>query len=254
VTARRRPRARPDRRPPSPPLHGRVALVTGAGRGIGRATAAALAEAGAAVVLAARTQREIEAVARRITARGGRTLAVACDVRRAAQVEALVAQAVGRFRRLDVLVNNAGLFRIAPLADTDEALWDAILDTNLKGAYLVTRAALPHLVARRGHVVNMISIAGRVALPGNVAYGASKAGLLGFTNVLREELRPLGVRVTALLPGATDTAAWDGVRGTWDRTRMLRPEVVARLVVEIVTRPGGAGTDEVVLSPVGGAQ
>jgi NAD(P)-dependent dehydrogenase (short-subunit alcohol dehydrogenase family) len=163
-----------------------------------------------------------------------------------------VDRAAERFGAIYILVNNAGVFRIAPVADTDEAMWDAMLDTNLKGTFLVTRAALPHLVARRGHIVNLVSTAGKHVFRNNAAYCASKWGLLGFTNVLREEMRPHGVRVTALLPGAIDTPIWDGVEGQWDRSRMMRAETVARLVVEICSRPPEASTDEVELNPTAG--
>lgn len=234
-------------------LNGRVALVTGAGRGIGRATALELAAAGASVVLTARTRREIETVAGVITRRGGNALALPCDVRDALQVRDTVAAAVQRFRRLDILLNNAGAFQIAVLEATDEKLWDTILDTNLKGAYLMTRAALPHLIRHRGHLLNVVSTAGRVSWPGNSAYSASKWGLLGFTNVLREELGPKGVRVTALIPGAVDTPIWDPIPGTWNRAAMLRPETVARAIVDVCSLPPEACTEEVVIVPTGGA-
>jgi len=233
-------------------LRGRIALVTGAGRGIGRAVAGALAGAGAHVVLAARSRGDIESVAADLTSARHEALAIACDVRDPAQVRELVDAAVGRFGGLDILVNNAGIFRIASVEETDDATWDAIVDTNLKGSFLVTRAALPHLVARRGHVINMVSLAGRSVFRGNGAYCASKWGLLGFTNVLREEMRSHGVRVTSLLPGAVDTPIWDAAGGTWDRSRMMQPETVARLVVEICTQPPEASTDEVVVAPTGG--
>jgi NAD(P)-dependent dehydrogenase (short-subunit alcohol dehydrogenase family) len=234
-------------------IAGRVVLVTGAGRGLGRAIATAMAAAGGRIVLAARTRAEIDAVAADLARTGAQTAAVACDVRDAAQVDALVGAAVQRFGGLDVLVNNAGVFRMAPVADTDEATWDVLLDTNLKGAFLVTRAALPHLVARRGRVFNVVSAAGRTAYADNGAYCASKWGLLGFTNVLRKEMRQTGVRVTALLPGALDTPIWQGVPGNWDRSRMMEPETVARLVVEVCCQPEGTSTDEIFLTPAGGS-
>jgi NAD(P)-dependent dehydrogenase (short-subunit alcohol dehydrogenase family) len=230
------------------PLAGRVAFVTGAGRGIGRAVATTLAEAGASVVLAARTRSEVTAAARDLSAGGAPALALPCDVRDARSVRAAVGTAVRRFGRLDILVNNAGTFQIATLADTDEELWDSILDTNLKGAYLVTRAALPHLVQARGHIIDMVSLAARVVFPGNAAYAAAKWGLLGFTNVLREELRPHGVRVTALLPAAVDTSIWDSVPGRWNRSRMLRPEAVAQAVLEVLALPDRTSVDEIVLT------
>lgn len=234
------------------PLAGRVALVTGASRGLGRALATAFANAGAAVVLAARDGASVVSAARALSGSGQRALGVACDVRDVAQVRSMVDTAVRECGGIDILVNNAGTFQVAAIADTDETTWDAILGTNLKGAYLVTRAALPHVVARRGHVLNMVSVAGRAAYRLNGAYCASKWGLLGFTNVLREELRSTGVRVTAVLPGATDTSIWDGVPGNWDRSRMMRPETVARCVVEACCLPPEASLDELVLAPTAG--
>jgi NAD(P)-dependent dehydrogenase (short-subunit alcohol dehydrogenase family) len=236
----------------SKPLTGQVVLVTGAGRGLGRALAGAFAESGAAVVLAARNAGAVAAAAADIGRAGRRAVGVPCDVRDAAQVRSLVDAAVRECGGIDILVNNAGTFQISAIADTEEAAWDAMLDTNLKGAYLVTRAALPHVVARRGHVINMVSVAGRAAYRFNGAYCASKWGLLGFTNVLREEMRTSGVRVTAVLPGATDTSIWDGVPGNWDRSKMMRPETVARCVVDFCSLPPEASPDELVLSPTSG--
>lgn len=236
------------------PLAGRVALVTGAGRGLGRAIADELAAAGAAVVLAARTGREIRLAAAAIERRGGTARAVTCDVRDLQSVVQLVETTLREFKRLDIAVNNAGIFQIAPLADTDEALWQSIVDTNLTGAYRVARAALAPLVRSRGLLVNIVSVAGRVAFPGDAAYCASKFGLLGLTNVLREELRPLGVRVTAVLPGAIDTPVWDGVSGTWDRRSMMDPRTVARLVAQACAVPASAAVDEITVTPMSGAQ
>lgn len=236
------------------PLSGQVALITGAGRGLGRAIAAELAAAGAEVVLSARTGREIGAAAAAIRGRGGRARAIECDVRDTQSVAGLIRAAVRESGRLDIVVNNAGVFQIAPLADTDEALWNTILDTNLTGAYRVARAALAPLVRSRGILVNIVSVAGRVAFPGDAAYCASKFGLLGLNNVLREELRPLGVRVTAVLPGAIDTPVWDRVAGTWNRKTMMDARVVARLVAQACALPPEACLEELTVTPAAGPQ
>ena len=248
---KRAPRQNPGRRQPALAgrLQGRVALITGGGRGIGRAVAESLARRGARIVLAARTRAEIERVARKLEAAGSATLAVPCDVRDAAQVQDLVRAAERRFHRIDILVNNAGAFQIRPFADTDEELWDTILDTNLKATYLVTRAALPLLLRRRGHIVNVSSVAGRIAFAGSSAYCASKWGVLGLSAVLREELRTSGVRVTAVLPGAVDTPIWSTVPGDWDRTGMLRPAQVAEAIAELCCQPASACADELMITP-----
>jgi NAD(P)-dependent dehydrogenase (short-subunit alcohol dehydrogenase family) len=226
-----------------------VALVTGAGRGLGRAIASELSRHGARVALTARTAREIRTTARALERAGGQALAHPCDVRDPRQVAELLAATVARFRNLDILVNNAGVFRMAPLQQTDEAMWDDILDTNLKGTYLVTRAALPQLERRKGQIVNILSTAARIVYPDNTAYCASKWGLLGFTNALRDELRPRGIRVSAVLPGAVDTPIWDDVPGHWERDTMLRPDAVARAVAHVCTQVDSASTDEILLTP-----
>jgi len=235
-------------------LRGKVALVTGAGRGLGRAIALALGEAGGTVVLAARTEREIVDTTRILVRRGTPALAFVCDVRDATEVSGLVEATMRSYWRLDIVVNNAGVFRIAPVAQTDEELWNEVIDTNLKGTYLVTRAALPHLRRSHGHFVNIVSIAARTAFPGNAAYCASKWGALGFTNVLREEVRDAGVRVTAVLAGAIDTTVWDAAPGRWNRRRMQAPETIAQAIVAACSQPEGTTTDEIVLTPTSGAQ
>lgn len=230
-------------------LEGRVALVTGAGSGIGKAIAVALAQAGAGVVVCGRTPRNIEMVERLCMDLGADALAVPCDVRKAMLVDTLVRTTVQHFGRLDTLINNAGIMQITSLETTDEELWDGMLETNLKGPYLVTRSALQYLKEARGHIVNVSSVAGRESFSGSTAYCASKWGLMGFTNALRKEMRPHGVRVSAVLPGAVDTPLWDDINGDWQRSTMLEPDTVARAVVDLLQQPAGASVDEVVLTP-----
>lgn len=230
------------------PLAGRVALITGAGSGIGKAIAEALALAGAGLTVSGRTPKTIEALEHRLRDEGVEILAVPCDVRKALHVDTLVRTTVEHFGRLDIVINNAGILQIAPLEQTDEALWDAILETNLKGAYLVTRSALPHLRESRGDIVNISSTAGRQAFAGSSAYCASKWGLMGLTNVLREELRDTGIRVMTVVPGAVDTGIWDDIPGDWNRSAMLRPAAVAKAVVDLLQQPRDASVDEIVLT------
>jgi NAD(P)-dependent dehydrogenase (short-subunit alcohol dehydrogenase family) len=193
-------------------LGGKTVIVTGAGRGIGRAISLAAARAGARVVLASRTVAEIEDVAREIGAEGGSAFAVPTDVTNRAEVERLVARAVEETGRLDAVVCNAGVFVWKPFEKLAEEEWDRVLGTNLKSAYLLVHAALPELKKSRGRVLNVASVHGTAGDANVVAHCAAKFGLVGFTKALALELRPHGVAVNALCPGSTD-----------NRTRNLEP-------------------------------
>jgi NAD(P)-dependent dehydrogenase (short-subunit alcohol dehydrogenase family) len=194
---------------PGPPLSrvlsGETAIVTGAGRGIGRAIARALAGAGATVVLAARTGDDLDRTVEEITRSGGLAVAHAADVTRRADAESLVARALEATGRLDIVVNNAGVFVWKALADLEEAEWDRILGTNLKAAYLLIHAAIPALArAPRGRILNVSSIHGTVGDANVVAHCAAKFGLVGLTKALASELRGAGIAVNAICPGSTE--------------------------------------------------
>jgi len=234
-------------------LKDQVALVTGAGRGIGRAVALAFAREGAAVALAARTTSELEAVAAQIKSRAGRALVVPTDVTREASVGALVEQVLGDFKRVDILVTAAGVATFAPLVDTKTEEWDRMLAVNLRGVFLACRTVLPAMMRqRRGTIINIVSIAAKRAIPGNAAYAASKHAVLGLTQVLAEEMRAHGVRVGALCPGAVDTPLWDSVPKPPERSRMLRPEDVAEAALLMASLPPGASLEDLTLLPIGG--
>jgi NAD(P)-dependent dehydrogenase (short-subunit alcohol dehydrogenase family) len=191
-------------------LEGQTAIVTGGGRGIGRAIALALAREGATVAIASRSADEVERTAVEIRSRGGRALAAPTDVTSRAAVEALVARTLDETQRLDVVVNNAGVFVWRAFAKLEEDDWDRILDTNLKASYLLARAALPALSASgRGRIVNVASIHGSVGEANVVAHCAAKFGLVGLTKALAAELRLVGVTVNAVSPGATDNKSLD---------------------------------------------
>jgi NAD(P)-dependent dehydrogenase (short-subunit alcohol dehydrogenase family) len=234
-------------------LRDQAAIVTGAGRGIGRAVARALAREGARVALAARTASELDAVAREIVAAGGGALAVPTDVTQEPAVAALVERALAEWGRVDVLVTAAGAATFAPLVDTKPGDWDRTMAVNARGVFLACRAVLPAMVRqRRGTIINVVSVAAKRAIPGGAAYAASKHAVLGLSQVLAEELRPHGVRVGALCPGAVDTALWDAVPGAPDRARMLRPEDVAEAAVLMASLPPGASLEDLTLLPIGG--
>ncbi|HEX5816689.1 MAG TPA: SDR family oxidoreductase [Methylomirabilota bacterium] len=234
-------------------LRERTAIITGAGRGIGRAIARAFAAEGATVVLAARSRADLAAVAAEVREAGGRALAIPTDVTQDTAVEALVEQAATETQRIDILVTSAGLASFGPVADTKPADWDAMLSLNLRAAIMCCRAVLPTMIRQRsGTILNLSSIASRRALPGSAVYTATKAGLEAFSRVLAEELRPHGVRVGVLVPGAVDTPIWDAMGSTPPRDKMLRPEDVARAAVLMATLPPHAALEELTLLPAGG--
>jgi NAD(P)-dependent dehydrogenase (short-subunit alcohol dehydrogenase family) len=222
-------------------LKGKTALVTGASQGIGLAVARALADAGAWVGMVARTERDLAQAAELV---GGH--AIPADISEAADVHRIGAylhELLGGAP--DLLVNAAGSFVLAPFAETDPMAFDRQVGANLRGPYLLTRAFLPEMLERGdGHIINIGSVAGRVALPGNSAYAASKFGLRGMHEVLSEEVRGTGVCATLIEPAATDTPLWDPYDPDSrpdlpSRSGMLRPEDVARAVVFVAAQPRG---------------
>jgi 2-dehydro-3-deoxy-D-gluconate 5-dehydrogenase len=183
-------------------LDGRVALVTGASRGLGRAMAVALAEAGADLGLLARSRGDLEATAAAVTAFGRKALVLPADVTASAAVEGAVAAALDAFGAIDVLVNNSGIAVVKPLVETSLAEWRAVLDTNLTGAFNLCRAVGPTMIARRrGKVVNVASILGAHGLSGYTAYSASKGGMIALTRTLAIEWARHNIQVNAIAPG-----------------------------------------------------
>ncbi|MFQ5830828.1 MAG: SDR family NAD(P)-dependent oxidoreductase [Candidatus Methylomirabilia bacterium] len=188
-------------------LQEKVAIVTGGARGIGRAVALALAREGAKLALCSRTAEELKAAAAELERLGAQVMARPADVSQPDHVAAFVDETVGRFGRLDVLVNNAGVGHPhVPLLELSVEEWDRVLSINLRGAYLMARASIPHMVRQReGSVINVSSWLGRDALTGYGAYGVSKWGMEGITRYLALELKPFGVRVNSVHPGYVAT-------------------------------------------------
>jgi NAD(P)-dependent dehydrogenase (short-subunit alcohol dehydrogenase family) len=230
----------------------RLALVTGANRGIGFEIASALARDGCDLVMTGRDRTTLTQAARKIEKLGVQVLAQTCDVRDLASVDYLFALVRGLRRPLDFLINNAGTAHPSRnVSDLPYPMWRDVIETNLTGMFLMTQAALA--VMKRGSViVNNLSIAAERVFPGAAAYTASKHGALGFTDTLREELRPKGIRVIALLPGATDTDIWDAMWPKAPRRKMMSPATVARAVVNALTLPADSVVEKIVIRPPGG--
>jgi len=188
-------------------LNGKVAWVTGASRGLGKAMALALAEAGADLVLSARTVVDLEGTASDVKRLGRRAVVVQADVTRRAEAEAVVAKAIATFDRIDILVNNAGVSSVKSLLETEEADWDHVLGTNVRGPYLCTRAVGPHMIARKaGKVINIASVLSFIGEPYVIPYAASKGAVLQFTRGLAIEWARYNIQVNAICPGYFSTA------------------------------------------------
>ena len=234
-------------------LAGRTAIVTGAGRGIGRAIATAFAAEGASICLAARSAPELDGVARQISDAGGRAVALPTDVRDESAVAGMVERALRAYGRVDILVTAAGTASFGPVAESKMSDWDEILAVNLRGAVMCCRAVLPAMIAhRRGTIINIGSVVTSRVLTGSAAYTTSKYALLGFSRVLAEELRPHEVRVGLLSAGATDTPLWDAISGAPARARMLKPEQVAEAALLIAALEPNASLEELTILPAGG--
>jgi 3-oxoacyl-[acyl-carrier protein] reductase len=231
------------------PLAGQVAIVTGAGRGIGAAIARKLATLGATAVLCGRTQTALDDTAETIVKAGGKTEVIACDVTVLHQLEYAAARVDSTFKRLDILVNNAGIGGFnEPLHNLAPEDWDKILNTNLRGVYYAIRAFVPLMVrAYSGHIINISSLAGKNALPNGAAYAASKWGLNGLTYSVAEELRGHNIRVSVVCPGSVDTEL--SPHAGKDPNKMLQPEDVAHAVAALVTQAPQSFMSEILLRP-----
>jgi len=230
-------------------LTGQVALVTGAGRGIGAAIARKLAALGASAVLCGRTVSLLNENVATIVRAGNRAEAMPCDVTRSQSIDE-VAQAVrSKYGRLDILVNNAGVGGFStPLHQLPMDDWDHIFNTNLRGVFYCIRAFAPLMIERRaGHILNISSLAGKNPLPNGAAYAASKWGLNGLSYSVAEELRAHQIRVSVICPGSTNTdlSPHEGK----DPARMLQPEDVAHVVEMLVTQSPQSFVSEVLLRP-----
>lgn len=244
-------------------LLGQVAVVTGASRGIGFAIARALAEEGASIVITGRDAKTLHASAQKLERAipkalralphgGPQVLPEICDVRDPISVAKLFNTVRQRLHKVHILVNNAGVTQpMLTVEETTVDLWREVIETDLTGVFLCTRAAMP-LIPRGGTIINNISAAAKQTFPKFATYTAAKHGVLGFTLVLREELIPRGIRVVALMPGATDTEMWDHLWPDAPRERMMGADSIAQAVLCAVLLPASANVSEIVMTPTGG--
>ena len=231
------------------PLHEQVAVVTGAGRGIGAAIARKLAGLGAVVILCGRKRDPLESTAAGIGEAGGRAEVLPCDVTDWRSVEAAAQHIDKTHGRADILVNNAGIGGFGgPLHEMLPESWDAVLNTNLRGVYYCIRSFAPMMVrAKNGHIINISSLAGKNPLPNGAAYAASKWGLNGLSYSVAEELRGHNIRVSVVCPGSVDTEL--SPHAGKDSKKMLRPEDVAHVVAMLVTQAPQSFASEILLRP-----
>ena len=240
------------RTPTVDPLKSKLAVITGASRGIGFAIAEELAAAGSHLVITSRKAADAESAAEKLAEHGVRILPLQCDVRDEVAIERMFEAVKSDFGSVDILVNNAGHSQaLVPIEKTPTDLWQDTLATNLTGTFLCTRAALP-LMKQGSTIVNNISAAAYHAFPNFAAYNVSKAGALAFTNTLREELRERGIRVMALVPGATDTEIWQQFWPDAPREKMVSAkDVAAVLIAALRVAPVGV-VDEIKIGPASG--
>jgi len=231
------------------PLHRQVAVITGAGRGIGAAIARQLAALGATTVLCGRTQSTLDQTALSITETGGKAEVIPCDVTVLHQVQHAAARMESTFARVDILVNNAGVGGFDSLLhDLPPEEWDRILNTNLRGVYFTIRSFAPLMIrARSGHIINISSLAGKNALANGAAYAASKWGLNGLSYSVAEELRKHNIRVAVICPGSVHTEL--GPHTGKDPRKMLQPADVAHAVAMLVTQAPQSFMSEILLRP-----
>lgn len=228
----------------------KIILVTGASSGIGEAVATRLAEERHTVVLTARNRKKLESMERGMASEGKRVVAVAGDMTREEDVRHMVAEALKTFGTLHAVVHCAGVFRMNPIEATPSEEFREVLDTNLTSTYFLLKYLMPHFYKQgSGHVIALSSIAGKIGFHEETAYCASKWGLMGLLAALRLEAAPKGVKVTAILPGATLTPAWDTFPGVLPKDKLMSPQTVAEAVLFALSQPAAANLDEIHLMP-----
>jgi 3-oxoacyl-[acyl-carrier protein] reductase len=230
----------------------KVAVITGGGSGIGLAMARTFVASGYSVLITGRDPKRLRSAAAEISADEKQVRGISCDVRDPESVEKLFREVSKQHSTIDVLINNAGIAHsLAPVDELSIETWREVIDTNLTGTFLVTRAALP-LMRAGGTIVNNLSVAALQPFAGMAAYNASKFGALGFTHALREDLRKRGIRVLALVPGATNTEIWSQFWPGAPKEKMISAETVAQAVLHAVSAPANTAIEEIRIGPAAG--
>jgi 3-oxoacyl-[acyl-carrier protein] reductase len=230
-------------------LQNKVAIVTGAGRGIGKAIAVALGQAGCRVVLTARTAAQLESVQSEIQGNGGQAFCVPSDLTRDEEIDQLVTESQRAYGAVDVLINNAGWGKKSTIVRANVTDWDQTLKVNLRAPMLLARLLLPAMIEQKsGAVINISSVSGKSGEAGASAYAASKFGMIGFTQSLYEEVRECGIKVSVILPGFVDTPMIPPVKHL-DRSRMIRPEDVADAVMFVLNSSPASCPVEMTIRP-----
>ncbi len=228
----------------------KVAVITGAGKGIGRGIALALAKQGMDIVLGARTQKDLENVAKEIEKLGRKALPVICDVSKEKDVSNLISVAVSRFDKIDVLVNNAGMGVFAPVDEMSVSDFDTMWNTNIRGTFLATKFALPYMKQQKsGDIINIASLAGRNSFKGGSGYSATKWAMIGFARSVLLEVRDYNIRVITICPGSVDTDFSPNMNKSKDTSRVPKAEDIAQIVVDAINMPRHVMVSEIDVRP-----
>jgi len=228
-------------------LAGKTAIITGAGRGIGKAIAAALAKEGVKVALAARNKGQLFKTAKET---GKNSLVVPTDITKEKSIINLVNKTIKKYGSIDILINNAGAGFAKPVLKTTEKDWDTIIDTNLKGAYLCSRIAGLEMIKKKkgGAIINISSSAGLKGYEHQGAYCASKHGMVGLSRVLAIELKPYNIKVHTICPGGVDTVFIDNIKPDLPKHELMKPEHIADLVIFLLKQPANATIEEILIT------
>jgi NADP-dependent 3-hydroxy acid dehydrogenase YdfG len=231
----------------------KVAWITGASTGIGFETAKVFAKAGYVIVATARRKSRLVSLVNEIRFAGHEAYAFVCDVTSERSILSTRKKILEKCRTIDVLINNAGVTVFKSFIETKTPDYDAVIDTNLRGSFVTSRAVLPLMIKKRkGHIINLVSVASQTVFTNSAVYSASKAGVLAMFNVLRAEVRKYNIKVTNILPGATDTPMWSqGSRQRYS-TRMMTPREIAEIILHAAEQPKKVVIEDIVIRPIKG--